>query len=418
MIYVIGSGFSGLTTAYALYLRGIKSTVISPSEKFKKNNINLFNYLLKNNNEFYYNSSSLKKEILKINNTKLLNCKYFLSHSDGGQSNFWGGVVGNSYNYESKNSKIRKSSFFVLKKKYNLLLNLIGLPKIDREKIEKKNYINTRNYFVKKKNVSSLKKFLIKKKISFISNIYVKKIDFINNNLISYNLKNKEMINLSYNKVFISCGPVETAKLLINSISKLNRVTLKETRHFYCFLKIKKNLSSRFLDINLKKYKFYCQIYSNKDALSILYKKIFQKTKKELKKGYYFAQCYLDEKFSGKITINKNKNKFIIIGKENKNFKIDEFRKYIKKFNKKNQKILIKKFYFNQIGASNHLGCSFPIINNSNKINSVNTFGKLNKQKNIYLSDSSVLNSIDTSPLTSFSIFNLLRMVLHNKDIK
>ena len=27
--YIIGSGFSGLTTAYALYLRGIKSTIIS-----------------------------------------------------------------------------------------------------------------------------------------------------------------------------------------------------------------------------------------------------------------------------------------------------------------------------------------------------------------------------------------------------
>jgi len=195
-------------------------------------------------------------------------------------------------------------------------------------------------------------------------------------------------------------------------------VNLKETRHFYCILKIRQNISSRFIDINLKKYRFYCQIYSNKDAISVFYKKISLNKKKKLKKGYYLAQCYLDEKFSGKIAIKKKNNHFIITGKENKNFKIEDFIKYIKIFNKKNQNLLIKKFYFNQIGASNHLGCSFPITNNSEKLNSVNKFGKLNGQKNIYLSDSSVLNSIDTSPLTSFSMLNLLRMVLHNKDIK
>ncbi len=90
-----------------------------------------------------------------------------MSHSDGGQSNFWGGVVGNSYNYDLKNFKIKKSSFSGLQKKYDFLLSLIGLPKHNKEKINKKNYLNTRNYFVKKKNTNKLKKFLIKKKNQF-----------------------------------------------------------------------------------------------------------------------------------------------------------------------------------------------------------------------------------------------------------
>ena len=36
MIYIIGSGFSGLTTAYALNKKGIKSTVISPGDRALK----------------------------------------------------------------------------------------------------------------------------------------------------------------------------------------------------------------------------------------------------------------------------------------------------------------------------------------------------------------------------------------------
>ena len=34
MNYIIGSGFSGLTVAYALYRKGIKSTIISPADHF------------------------------------------------------------------------------------------------------------------------------------------------------------------------------------------------------------------------------------------------------------------------------------------------------------------------------------------------------------------------------------------------
>ena len=59
MIYIIGSGFSGLTTAYALNKKGIKSTVISPGEKYKTKNISLIKYLLKNNGEILNNSNFL-----------------------------------------------------------------------------------------------------------------------------------------------------------------------------------------------------------------------------------------------------------------------------------------------------------------------------------------------------------------------
>ena len=49
MIYVVGSGFSGLTTAYALLKKNIKCSVISPSENKERDLIPIIKYLLKLN---------------------------------------------------------------------------------------------------------------------------------------------------------------------------------------------------------------------------------------------------------------------------------------------------------------------------------------------------------------------------------
>ena len=48
----------------------------------------------------------------------------------------------------------------------------------------------------------------------------------------------------------------------------------------------------------------------------------------------------------------------------------------------------------------------------------VDKYGKLNNTKNIFVTDSSVLNEIDTSPITIFSLNNVLRMILDNKKHK
>jgi len=48
----------------------------------------------------------------------------------------------------------------------------------------------------------------------------------------------------------------------------------------------------------------------------------------------------------------------------------------------------------------------------------VDKYGKLNNTKNIFITDSSVLNEIDTSPITIFSLNNIFRMILDNKNHK
>ena len=134
MIYIIGSGFSGLTTAYALNKKGIKSTIISPGEKNKIKNISLIKYLLKNNGEILNNSNFLSKKINKLNKSNVINCKYLLSHMEGGQSNIWGGVVGNIGEYNYNNSLIKKSEILKYKKE---IINLLKIIKI--KYIKKKN---------------------------------------------------------------------------------------------------------------------------------------------------------------------------------------------------------------------------------------------------------------------------------------
>jgi len=70
------------------------------------------------------------------------------------------------------------------------------------------------------------------------------------------------------------------------------------------------------------------------------------------------------------------------------------------------------KFFFpkmNSIGASNHIGASFPMSKKKGKFKT-KLDGQLYGYKNVFISDSSVLNEVDMQPITTFSLMNILRM--------
>ena len=417
MIYIIGSGFSGLTTAYALNKKGIKSTVISPGEKNKTKNISLIKYLLKNNGEILNNSNFLSKKINKLNKANITNCKYLLSHMDGGQSNIWGGVVGNIGEYNYNNSLIKKSEILKYKKEIINLLKIINIKYIQKKNKKINNYLLEKNYSVSKKDVSNLKRYLIKKKVIFKNNLFVKKIDLKNSILETHDIKTNDQINLPYTKIFLSCGPIETSKLILNSVQNIKKIVLKETQHFYALIKVNHKLKSRFFDAICGKYNFSCQLYSLKNIVGLFFKNYLKNLNSFNKNKYFIGQCYLNSNYSGKINISKKSSKFTIEGKPNFRFNISQFKTDIKKFNKQNKVLNIKKLFFNKIGASNHLGGSIPITKNRSIKLGVSKYGKLNNHKNIYISDSSILNDIDISPITIFSLNNILRMILSNKKI-
>ena len=138
MNYIIGSGFSGLTVAYALYKKGIKSTIISPADGIKKKNSSLLRLIFKKNGEILNNSESFSKEINKINKSNVKNCKYLISHLDGGQSNFWGGIIGNIYEYDLSEYLVNRKDLLKNSILFKRLLKIIGIKYENFNKYKKK----------------------------------------------------------------------------------------------------------------------------------------------------------------------------------------------------------------------------------------------------------------------------------------
>jgi len=420
MNYIIGSGFSGLTVAYALYKKGIKSTIISPADGIKKKNSSLLRLIFKKNGEILNNSKSFSKEINKINKSNVKNCKYLISHLDGGQSNFWGGIIGNIYEYDLSEYLVNRKDLLKNSILFKRLLKIIGIKYENFFKYQKKQKkkISEIEYDVSKRSVSNLKKFLKKNKINFIDNSYVKKINSRNSTIEVHNLLNKKKLQIKYENLFLSCGPIETSKLILNSFNSIKKIIVKETQHFYAILKVKKNFLSRFFNISINNYKFSCQLYSLKNILGIFFKKYFKNIKQDKKSKYFIAQCYLDEKYSSKIELRNIKNYISIKGVYNKKFKSQNFNNEIKNFNKNNSSLEIKKIFLNSIGSSNHLGASIPMTKKKSVKLGVDKYGRFNGTKNIFITDSSVLNKIDVSPITIFSLNNIFRMIIDNRYIK
>ena len=416
MIYIIGSGFSGLTTAYALTLLGKQVSIISPQEQFTKKNFSLIKYLFKRSGEIQNNSKGLSKTIKSIDNFDVSNCKYIQSHSVDALSGVWGGVLSDIYNYKGNTFLFNKNKTFQYYKEFFKLKKIIGFPEDKFKNVNNNEMIDFKNYTVSKKNTHKLKKYLISKKVNFINNSYVTKINHKDDMIKVFDINKNKFLNLAYEKLFVSCGPIGTSKLLVNSFKKIKEIKLRETQHFYTILKIKSKLKSKFFNFNFKNLRFSCQLYSPSDAVKIFYnKKKFNNSFN--RKNYFIGQCYLDSKKSGIIKVKKKDDKINIKGYENKFFKKSQLSKILSLYNKTNKEMKFMSVLFNKVGASNHIGASLPIINDQKIKLGVNINGKLNQYNNIYICDSSVIRVIDTTPITLFSMHNILRMILSNKKL-
>lgn len=415
MIYVVGSGFSGLTTAYALLKKNIKCSVISPSENKERDLIPIIKYLLKKEGEIIYRKSYSFKNSPDINNSDVSNCKYILNHQKGGQSNIWGGVLGNLDDYNLKKFPIKRKQFFKYEDEFKKLSNIVGFPKNTnlKSKIVNKN-ITEHKLVVARINNEKLRKFLKKKGVKFIDNHFVKKINHKVKNIELINLKNLKIKKIQFKKIFISAGPIETSKIILNSF-KINSIILKETRHFYSIIKIKKKLKSRFFTLRFKNLKIYLQLYSFKNALNTLFRKKEKNTNRESK--YQLGQCYINSENSGIIKIKKRKDRFKIEGIESKKIGKSSILKKVKAFNKLNKYFEIKNIIFNKIGGSNHLGGSFPAGGISKNSITITKNGELKNYKDVFITDSSNLNYIDSLPITIFSMYNNLRLILSNNKL-
>ena len=415
MIYVVGSGFSGLTTAYALLKKKIKCTVISPSENKKRDFIPIIKYLLKKEGEIIYKKSNSFKNLSDINKSDVSNCKYILNHQKGGQSNIWGGVLGNLDDYNLKKFPINRKKFFKYKNEFKKLFSIIGFPKNTNLKSKKLNKnITEHKLIVSRTNNEKLRQFLKKKGVKFIDNYIVKKINHKSKNIELIYLKNLKTKKIQFKKIFISAGPIETSKIILNSF-KINSIILKETRHFYSIIKIKKKLKSRFFTLRYRNFKIYLQLYTLKNVLNTLFRKKDINT--NLESRYQLGQCYLNSENSGIIKIKKKGDGFKIEGIESKKISKSNILKRVRTLNMLNKYFEIKNIIFNKIGGSNHLGGSFPAGGVTKNSINLTENGELKNYKGVFISDSSNLNYIDSLPITTFSMYNNLRLILSNNKL-
>ena len=409
MIYIIGSGFSGLVTAFALSKKHKNITIITPSKNKKINkSLTLIKYLFNFTGEVNFNSKTISDQISNFETNKYKNCKFISSYQDGGLSNIWGGVLSNIYKYNLKRFPFKTRD---IKKVIN---KFIKLEKIifDKNFKNKSDFGNVDDnlsllkFNRKNNNIDNLKKFLLTKNINFKYNLYLKKIYHKKKIILLQDLLENKEKTLSYQKVYIATGPINTAKIILNSFNNFRSIKLYETRHFFCFVKKNSKFSNvKYLNFKFKNIKFYSQLYGLSDIV-----KLFINFKKfNFFKNFFIAQCYLDTKDSGYIEIKKIGNsKFSFTGKE----KVSSKKKIMKAMHSYNIKSKSFKFYFpimNSIGSSNHLGASFPMSKNKGKYKTTLN-GQLYGYKDVFISDSSVLNEVDMQPITTFSLLNILRM--------
>lgn len=410
MIYIIGSGFSGLTTAYALLKKNKDITIITPTKIIKKNkNFSIFKYILKKNGEIKNSPKEIIDTINFIEKISYDNCKYISSHYDGGLSNVWGGVLSDIKNYNLEKFPFSYNAINNLHKKFRVLEKIIFNKNFNMSNIKKnsKENITWIKLNQNKTNTTNLKKYLLNQGVKFKYGLYLKKILFKKKNMLLYDLRKKKDFTLPYKKIYLSSGPFNTAKIILNSFEEYKMIKLYETRHFYCLIKKNDTYKDQYFKFNYNNVEFYCQLYNFNKIFNIFFKKKFKNF--NLFNGYYIGQCYLNVKNSGYIKVKKDKNNKFLIKGFNDNFIKSKIKSTFKKYNNKNSNI---KFYFpilNTPGASNHIGSSFPMSKKSTKWNT-RLNGQLSKYKDIHLSDSSVLNQIDMQPITLFTIFNILRM--------
>lgn len=411
MNLILGSGMSGLTTAYTLDIKNKKSKLINTSLNFKNNN-KLLKHL------FYQNANELN-ESFEISRDKVVckDCNITFSYSNGGLANAWGGAISDIESYDFSKYPVKKKNFLKYEQMLDDIFSIISNSQINiKNKIKKNIYENFigYNFFQIKKNVKFLEKYLYQKKnIEFLNNRFVKKINFKENNVELYNFKSQSKEIVDYSNLFLSCGSVGTPMLLIKSNKEIyDRVKLHETQHFSGFATLKKNIHRSF-KINLKHQKAYIQFYD----LNFIFNYLFGFNFTFLNKfNFYYIQLYLSQSASSKIELTHNQNNFVFQGKKNYDLNFNFIDSLKKDINKSQDHFKLHKLIKSGIGSSNHIGCSFP-MNDQDTPYSTNKYGKLKMTDNVYICDNSSLSEIDTQPISSLNMLNIVRMIMENDNL-
>jgi len=259
-----------------------------------------------------------------------------------------------------------------------------------------------------------------------------------NGELMCININNQSKVKFQYNKIFISCGPISSAMLILRSkLIDKKEILLKESQRFYIpiFLKnkpsfnyeINKNtLPEIFFEIYnnaISNQSIHLQLYSFSEIMLKPFEKIMGNYANSLPKilpfvfnNIFVLLGYMHSKDSNSLNI-KYEGTFEDISNytlsplnsiDTKKIVIDLLNLLRKELNF----FIINSTFLNnsKTGSSYHYGGSFPMTNKTNIENSTNLKGKLNNYENIYITDQSVLPEMPGAPTTFNAMINAARI--------
>jgi hypothetical protein len=255
-------------------------------------------------------------------------------------------------------------------------------------------------------------------------------------NTISY-----EKTEFHTSKVYLACGPLNTSMIILKSLSKENvALTFKTNQNaFFPFLMFKRscgiskekenNLIQLFLELKTKvtgNHLCHLQVYEYGEyVLEPIYRiigrliKIFKFLTKPFLERTLILQCLLHSDYSDELILkidSTNTNwKWKVEGSNNKLMKktFSSVRlKLLSHFKELGGFIFPYIFFVDPPGASNHIGCCFPMKKAPrHDANESDLLGRPFGLKNIHIVDSSVLPSLPATTVTYTIMANAYRIV-------
>lgn len=277
--------------------------------------------------------------------------------------------------------------------------------------------------------------------LNYKQNIFVK--TFVKKDNIIYldaiNTKTNESKQYSCENLFIGCGPILTASLVLRSkILEQKEIKIKESQRFYFpafylgksdnnLKELKNTLPELFFEIYNEKISsksIHLQFYTFNDLMLKPFETFFGKFTKYLVKIFPFIfnrltviVGYIHSDHSSDIIIKDisedNDCKHFISSNTNQDSKdvISKCVKFLKKIFVKKFIIIPKLVALNLPGSSYHYGGSFPMSSSKKKETSTTLNGELYICKNVFMLDASVFPDVPGSPTTFNIAINSTRMI-------